>query len=328
MITPAAPLEQPLDCRPISDKVVPSYFHGNRQELEEEKTVSGEQKAENVKYTEPQDGVASITLNRPEKRNAQSIELLYQLDDAFMKAARDNNVRCIILDAAGPDFSAGHDLSAGYVKSVGLLRDGRIASMQGGFEKEGAEGLYAYELEVYVELIKRIRNLPKPTIAAVNGKCIAAGLMLAWACDIIIAADDATFMDPVVTYGMPGVEWFAHPYELGIRKAKQYLFTSDKWTAREAHDLGMVNEVVAPKLLAEAAWHMAIKIAAKPTFAVRSAKEMINRAADAQGLTPSIDASLPLHHLAHQHNLRLFGKSMDPSNVPIWSQPTSTKAGS
>lgn len=285
--------------------------------------------SELVKYSAARDGVACITLNRPDKRNAQSIELLYQLDDAFVEAARDNDVRCIILDAAGPDFSAGHDLSAGYVKSVGLLREKRIASMQGGFEKEGAEGLYAYELEVYVELVKRIRNLPKPTIAAVHGKCIAAGLMLAWACDIILAAEDATFMDPVVTYGMPGVEWFAHPYELGIRKAKQYLFTSDKWTAREAQDLGMVNEVVAVDQLADAAWQMAVKIAAKPTFAIRSAKEMINRAADAQGLTPTIDASLPLHHLAHQHNLRLFGKSMDPTNVPIWTQtqPNPVKAG-
>lgn len=289
--------------------------------------MSNETESELVKYAAPRDGVARITLNRPDKRNAQSIELLYSLDDAFLKAARDNDVRCIILDAAGPDFSAGHDLSAGYVKSVGLMRDNRSRSMQGGFERDGAEGLYAYELEVYIELIKRIRNLPKPTIAAVNGKCIAAGLMLAWACDIILAADDATFMDPVVTYGMPGVEWFAHPFELGIRKAKQYLFTSDKWTAQQAHDFGMVNEVVAKEQLFDAAWEIAVKIAAKPTFAVKAAKEAINRAADAPGLTPSIDAQMALHHLAHQHNLRLFGKSMDPSNVPIWSQPKPTEAG-
>lgn len=281
--------------------------------------MSDQEHKELVVYSSPADGVARITLNRPDKRNAQNAPLLYQLDEAFQRAARDTEVRCIILDAAGRDFSAGHDLSAGYLKNIEYLDANRPTSMEGGFAREGAEGMYAAEQEIYLELVKRIRNLPKPTIAAVQGKCIAAGLMLAWACDIIIAAEDASFMDPVVTYGMPGVEWFAHPYELGIRKAKQLLFTSDKWSAQEAQSFGMVNEVVAEAALTETALAMATKIAAKPTFALRTVKEAINRAADMPGVQPSIEANMPLHHLAHQHNMRLYGRAMDPTHVPGWS---------
>ncbi|OWU83213.1 hypothetical protein ATO6_19785 [Oceanicola sp. 22II-s10i] len=276
-------------------------------------------------YATPADGVARITLNRPDKRNAQNAPLLYALDAAFQKAARDNDIRCIILDAAGADFSAGHDLSAGYLKNIEYIKGINPVTMEGGFDRDGAEGMYATEQEIYLDLVKRIRNLPKPTIAAVQGKCIAAGLMLAWACDLIIASEEATFMDPVVTYGMPGVEWFAHPYELGIRKAKQMLFTADKWTAADAKVFGMVNEVVARDALADTALAMASKIATKPTFALRTVKEAINRAADHPGIQPSIEANMPLHHLAHQHNMRLYGRAMDPTHVPGWSAAPAKK---
>ena len=112
------------------------------------------------------------------------------------------------------------------------------------FDAKGAEGRYGREMEIYLKMCERWRNLPKPTIAEVQGKCIAGGLMLAWVCDLIMASDDATFKDPVIDFGMPGVEFFMHPWELGIRKGKEFLFTADELGAEEAKACGMVNHVV------------------------------------------------------------------------------------
>ena len=119
----------------------------------------------------------------------------------------------------------------------------------GGFAEPNAHGRFAREQEIYLQITRRWRNLAKPTIAEVQGRCIAGGLMLAWACDLIVASDDAEFCDPVVAMGVCGVEWFVHPLELGPRKAKELLFTADRWTAQEAHRLGMVNHVVPRKEL-------------------------------------------------------------------------------
>ena len=268
-----------------------------------------------VTYEIPAEGVARITLNRPKQRNAQNAALLVELGRAFDRAARDEAVRCVILAGAGSDFSAGHDLKSGHAEMAVAAAES-LATSWGGFSEEGAHGFYACEQELFLGLTRRWREFSKPTIAAVQGNCIAAGLMLAWACDIIIAAENASFADPVVTFGMPGVEWFAHPYELGPRKAKELLFTSDKWDAHEAHRLGMVNHVVAVESLEEATLTMARKIASKPAFALKLAKEAVNRAEDLGGKTASIEAFLPLHHLAHQHNVLRFGTLMDPSNLP------------
>ena len=103
---------------------------------------------------------------------------------------------------------------------------------------------YARELEVYLGMCRRWREMPKPTIAMVQGACIAGGLMLAWVCDLIVATDDAFFADPVVRMGIPGVEYFAHPGCSGPRIAKEFLFTGDRFTAERAYQVGMVNRVV------------------------------------------------------------------------------------
>lgn len=147
--------------------------------------------------------------------------------------------------------------------------------------------------------------------------------MLAWACDIIVAADNARFSDPVVTFGMPGVEWFAHPYELGARKAKEHLFTSDAWDAQEAHRLGMVNHVVPLDGLNDFCLAMACKIASKPAFALKLAKEAINRCEDLGGKTLAIESFFAVHHLSHQHNNLLYGALMDPTGVPNLSKTSS-----
>jgi enoyl-CoA hydratase/carnithine racemase len=102
----------------------------------------------------------------------------------------------------------------------------------------------AREEEIYLGFSERWRNIPKPTIAEVHGKVISGGLMLAWPCDLIVAADEAEFTDNVVSTGVNAVEFFNHPYEFGFRKAKELLFTSAALSAADAERIGMVNRVV------------------------------------------------------------------------------------
>ncbi|MGH3245598.1 MAG: enoyl-CoA hydratase, partial [Trebonia sp.] len=183
--------------------------------------------------------VAVITLNRPEYRNAQNSAMTYALDAAFYRAADDDDVKVIVLAGAGRHFCAGHDIGTpgrdiheSFDRHAGLWWDH--------VNKEGAESRYARESEVYLGMCRRWRELPKPTIAMVQGACIAGGLMLAWCCDLIVAADDAFFADPVVKMGIPGVEYFAHPFVMGPRAAKEFLFTADRVDAGRALQLGMV----------------------------------------------------------------------------------------
>jgi enoyl-CoA hydratase len=186
----------------------------------------------------------------------------------------------------------------------------------GGFQKPEAYGWYASEKEGYLDTARRIRNCSKPTICAVQGKCIAGALTYAWVCDLIVAADNAVFSDPVVNFGVSGVEWFAHPWDLGARKAKEFLFTAESWNAEEAHRLGMVNQVVPLAELEDYVLTMAMKIARKPLFALKLAKEAVNKTLDIQGQAMAIDQAFTLHHLCHQQNFRVFGYGMDTSILP------------
>lgn len=266
-----------------------------------------------ILYETPADGVARIVMNRPEARNAQNLDMTYELNDAFDRAVADDDVKVVVLAGADPHFSAGHDLRDAADKKLG--RDFPVVSAWGAFEAAGAEGRYAREQEIYLQNTRRWRNLMKPTIAQVQGKCLAGGLMLAWACDLIVASDDATFCDPVVAMGVCGVEWFVHPWELGPRKAKELLWTGDSWSAEEARSFGMVNHVVARDQLASFTLELAGKIAAKPTFAVKTVKEAINRTLDIQGQNSAIEQAFGLHHLCHAHNMMKFGVIVDPSGL-------------
>lgn len=259
--------------------------------------------------------VARITLNRPESRNAQSTRLLYELNDAFDRAATDVDVKVIILAAAGPHFSSGHDLreQGGDPKKIHAEMEKFPSVLPwAGYTAEGAEGTYARESELYVGLCKRWRDLPKPTIAQVQGKVVAGGLMLVWPCDIVIASEDAMFMDNTVAMGIGGCEYFAHPWELGVRKAKQMLFTADWLTAQEAHRLGMVNEVVPRPQLEAATLELAEKIARKPAFTLKLVKQAVNAAQDAQGLASAMQTAFGLHQLAHAHWREIAGIPVDP----------------
>lgn len=270
-----------------------------------------------VRYENPAPGVARIVLARADKHNAINPQMIFEVNDAFDKALYDDTVKVIILAADGRNFSAGHDI-AGTVEEYmeEMQTHGRKVGHWSGFQEPATHGWFAAEKEGYFETAKRWRNISKPTICAVQGKCIAGALIFAWVCDIIVAADNAVFSDPVMTFGMPGVEWLGHPWELGARKAKEFLFTADSWSAEEAHRLGMVNHVVAKDELDDFALAMATKIAGKPAFALKLAKEAVNKTLDIQGQANALDAGFYLHHLGHTQNFRVFGWGMDPTNVP------------
>jgi enoyl-CoA hydratase len=266
-----------------------------------------------ILYETPIPHVARITLNRPEARNAQNTALLYELNDAFDVAAQDDDVKVVILAAAGKDFSAGHDLRENPRKTD--MSAYETVGTWCGFGCAGAEAQMAREKEIYIGLSERWRNFAKPTIAAVQGKCIAGGLMLVWPCDLIVAAEDAAFLDNTVSMGVCGAEFFNHPWELGVRKAKELLFTSDWWSAQEALRLGMVNHVVANAELAAFTLSLAERIARQPLFALKLTKEAINTAQDAQGRVAAMQTSFAMHQLCHSHNMQVHGQLIDPSSA-------------
>ncbi len=204
-------------------------------------TVPSEE-ADVVTY-EVVDQVARITLNRPEYRNAQNSKMTYALDAAFQRATDDDAVKVIVLAGNGKHFCAGHDIGTPG-RDVDQTFERKAVIWWDHTDKEGGDQRFARESEVYLGMCRRWREVPKPVIAMVHGACIAGGLMLAWACDFIIASDDAFFSDPVVRMGIPGVEYFAHPWVMNPRAAKEFLYSGDRFTADRALALGMVNQVV------------------------------------------------------------------------------------
>lgn len=266
-----------------------------------------------VLYEAPATSVARIVLNRPEVRNAQDTQLLYELNLAFDRAAQDDSIKVIVLAANGPHFSSGHDLRED--DPIGAIGRYRTVGTWCGFACAGAEAQMAREKELYIGLCERWRSIPKPTIAQVQGKCISGGLMLVWPCDIIVASDDAQFQDNTVGMGVGGVEYFGHPWEVGERKAKELLFTADLLDSHEALRLGMVNHVVARSELSEFVLELAGRIAKKPLFALKLAKEAVNAACDAQGRASAMQTAFALHQLAHSHNMHIHGIPIDPDGM-------------
>lgn len=268
------------------------------------------QELQTVRWETPAEGVARIVLSRPQSRNAQDKQLLYELNEALDAAAHDPAVKVVILAADGPHFSSGHDL-----RDASQMAEFERVTTWGGFDEPGVEGYFAQEQELYLGLCWRWRDLPKPTIAQVHGRVIAAGLMLVWPCDLIVASEEAEFSDPVVALGANGVEYFAHPFELGARKAKQMLFTGAAVSAQEAHRLGMVNEVVPREQLEDYTLALAQRIARRPGFALRLAKLTVNQSLDIQGLRATVEAAFGYHHLGHAHNVSRHGILVDPAGV-------------
>lgn len=266
-----------------------------------------------VRYDHPAPGVGRVTLARAEAANAQDYLMLSQLNEAFDVAARDQDVRVVILAADGANFSSGHDLR----QTDPDMSQFPTVGTQCHFDAPGAEGYMAREAEMYVGLCWRWRNLPKPTIAQVQGRVIAGGLMLVWPMDLIVCSDDATFSDPVVAFGVNGHEYFVHPYEVGARLAKDMLFTGRAITAAEAFQHGMVSRVVPRDELERTTTELAAHIAKRPMFGLTLAKQSVNNTLDAMGMYTAIQSAFGLHHVGHNHNARLFDSLVDPSGLQV-----------
>ncbi|MCX2949048.1 enoyl-CoA hydratase [Lentzea sp. NEAU-D7] len=258
---------------------------------------------------ERRDAVAVVTMNRPEYRNAQNSAMTYALDEAFTRAVDDDEVKVIVLAGAGDHFSAGHDIGSPG-RDVDTSFERRAVMWWDHVGREGGDLRFAREMEVYLGMCRRWREIPKPTIAMVQGACVAGGLMLAWVCDLIVAAEDAFFADPVVRMGIPGVEYFAHPWMLGPRAAKEVLFTGDRFSAQRAYEWGMVSRVVPRAELESSTLELAGRITAMPRFGLALAKKAVNQSEDLMGLRAGMDSVFGLHHFAHAHNAEVSSDAL------------------
>lgn len=276
-----------------------------------------------VRY-DVRDGAAWITMDRPRYNNAQNSQMTYALDAAFRRAVDDPAVKVIVLAGSGKHFSAGHDIGTPG-RDVARSFD-RAHLLPDHVGRPGAEMLYTREQEVYLGMCRRWRDVTKPTIAMVQGACIAGGLMLAWVCDLIVASDDAFFQDPVSRLmGIPGVEYFAHAFELPPRVAKEFLLLGDRMSAQRAYDLGMVNLVVPRDELEQATTAMAAKLAAQASLGMWLTKQAVNHVEDLRGKRSAMDAAFHMHHFAHAQNDLVTGHAL--GGVTGKSAAADNKAG-
>jgi len=255
-----------------------------------------------VLYEVVEERIATITLNRPDKANAQTPAMLDELDACWTRAARDRAVRVIVLQANGKHFSSGHDISA---TSDDAVNDATGDSVD--WKTRGLQSIYEWETVHYLGYSRKWRDVPKPSLAAVQGQCIAGGLLLCWPCDLIIAADNAKFSDPVVRMGIGGVEYHGHTWEVGPRKAKEWLFTASSFTAEEAERLGMVNRVVPLDELRSSTMDLARQIAQMHPFALAQAKRAVNQTMDIQGFYAALQAVFDVHQTGHGNALSVNG---------------------
>jgi enoyl-CoA hydratase len=242
-----------------------------------------------------EDRIGVITMNKPERANAQSHSFLRELHARWMDAAADDEVKVIVLRANGRNFSSGHDYKA--MDELPAFEEGR-----------GIQDVRMFEEEVFYGFCRIWRDIPKPSIAAVQGTAAAAGLMMAWPCDLIIAAEDARFGDPVIRlYVGVGVEYAAHTWEWGPRKTKEMLMTGGFLDAQEAYRIGAVNRVVPLEKLDEETMALAREIAQMDPFALRMAKRAVNIVQDIQGFQTSLQAILDMHWVCHAHGFAIRG---------------------
>jgi enoyl-CoA hydratase len=274
-----------------------------------------------LKYETFDDGaIVRILLDRPDARNAQNRGLLVELDDAFLRAEADDTCRVVILGGTGPLFSSGHDMGS---KGAQAEYDTHPSYKVNGATRSGAESRMLQEWHYYFENTRRWRNLRKITVAQVQGTVFAAGLMLMWACDLIVGADDVMFADVVGTrLGMCGLEYFAHPWEFGARKAKELLLTGDSIDVHEAHRLGMVSKVFPRDELEDKTLDFARRIALLPTMAALMIKESVNETQDNQGFYNALNACFTLHQLNHSHWAEVhenkFPAALEEDGIPNW----------
>ncbi|MCP4435415.1 MAG: enoyl-CoA hydratase [Actinomycetia bacterium] len=245
-----------------------------------------QQTMDNGTVTYSVDGhVATVTMRRPDIANALDAAMIEDLDEALATAEADDGVRVIILAGEGRHFCSGHDLAEL------MAAEEHWAAM-----RDTPEGKLEHETSMYLEPCLRWRNTAKVTIAAVQGACAAAGLMLACMCDLIVAGDDAKFSNPVLRMSGAGVELLVEPWELGARRAKEFLLCARKLSAAEAESAGMVNRVVPTADLMTAASALAAEVALVPPVTATAVKGTINFTLDRQGQADSWKH----HFMVHQ----------------------------
>lgn len=271
------------------------------------------------------DGVAWITMNRPAFNNAQNSQMTYALDDAFIRAVNDDAVRVIVLAGAGKHFSAGHDIGTPG-RDVDQSFERRLL-WQDHVGRPGAEMLYTREHEVYLGMCRRWRDAPKPTIAMVQGACVAGGLMLAWVCDFIVASEDAFFQDPVARMGIPGVEYFAHAFELPPRVAKEFLMFGERMSAARAESFGMVNKITTRDALQSEVEAMAQKLIERPALGLWLSKQAINYVEDLRGKRTAMDGVYHMHHFAHAQNELASGNRLGGMDASAMAKANKKDAG-
>lgn len=233
------------------------------------------------------DGVCTVLLDRPRVHNAQNETMLVELDRALSFVEAASEVRVLILGGAGRSFSSGHDLAVATTEGTALSRPAE------------AEARWLYERERFFDQAMRIWDFPKPTIARVQGHCLAAGLVLASVCDLVVAADDARFGDPVLRMGAISAEVLVLPWIVGVHQAKRMLFTGEPVDARTAHAWGLVTDVVERGDLDVATTRIARQVASMPPFALRMLKRSLNRSVDARGLRVALESHFDVHVLGH-----------------------------
>ncbi len=279
---------------------------------------------EPVRY-EVDGAVAHVIMNRPQFNNAQNSQMTYALDAAFQQAVNDDSIRVIVLRGEGKHFSAGHDIGTPG-RDVAKSWDRKLL-LADHVNKPAAEFLYTREQEVYLGMCRRWRDIPKPTIAAVQGACVAGGLMLAWVCDLIVATDDAFFQDPVNRMGIPGVEYFAHGFELPPRVAKEFILLGERLSAERAYNFGMVNRLSTRENLLADVKKWADELATRPRLGNWLTKQALNHVEDLRGKRTAMDAAFHMHHFAHAQSDLTSNNSLGGMDAKSMAAANKEQAG-
>ncbi len=272
-----------------------------------------------------ENNVAWVTMNRPQFNNVQNSQMTYALDAAFRRAVDDDAVKVIVLAGTGKHFSAGHDIGTPG-RDLHKTFDRRHL-LPDHTNKPAAELLYTREQEVYLGMCRRWRDISKPTVAMVQGACVAGGLMLAWVCDLIVASDDAFFQDPVQRMGIPGVEYFAHAFELPPRVAKEFILLGERMPAARAYNFGMVNRIVPRDQLEAETRAVAANLAEKSRLGLWLTKQAINHVEELRGKRTAMDAVFHMHHFAHAQADLTTGDSLNGMDGKSMAAANKKQAG-
>jgi 2-(1,2-epoxy-1,2-dihydrophenyl)acetyl-CoA isomerase len=249
-------------------------------------------------------GVAWVTLNRPEVRNALKPDMREELIDAIGVVAGDLDLRCLVLTGAGEGFCSGADISGAGARQG----QKRVAGMARDAIRNGSQRLF-----------RALWELEKPAVAAVNGVAAGIGCHIAFACDLIVASSNARFIEVFARRGIvpDGGGAYVLPRLVGLARAKEMVFFADPWSAADAERIGLVNKVVEPDELEAAALAWAERLAAGPTKALGLAKRLLNRSLESDLATSLAEEALTQELVNTTEDIRegmiSFGERREPN---------------